>query len=410
VERGRFGESAATAAEHPGAPATSLDGLLERLQPITPKLTRTSDVLLIVTTALLVLVDVTVWRTDGDVDTGRISTSVAFLVPVLGVLAMVAVALRRRHLTVGLVTVAASAMVVTAAAWMIGSGLPPSFAVLFALALLTIGVLRTETEGVAIALATLAAVAVAAESMRPMVSAVAYLLVVCEAAFAFAVGAGVYLRWSDWRYGTAAQAARIEERLEIARELHDLVGHYVSGMVVQAQAARHVAERRPMEPTAALERIEAAGTEAMLAMRRLVGGLRADSAVTTAGTWDDIDRLLDDALTQGQPVHTTIGPEIHNTTRSLVPSVQRIITESLTNARRHGHGISRIDVSVLRCDDVVVVTVHDNGSEATPTINGTYGIIGMRERAEALGGSLVAGAAPDGGWLVRAELPVEQPR
>ncbi len=408
--RGRVEESAATLADRNSASANSLDRMSDRLHAVAPKLTRTSDVMLVVATALLALVDVTVWLTDGDVDTGRISTSLAFLVPVLGAVATVAVAVRRRHLTSGLTTVAALGMLVTAVAWAVGSGLPPSFAALFALGLLTIGVLRSEPDGLAMVLASVAAFAVASESLRPMVSAAAYLLVLCEAVFAVAVGAGTYLRWSDWRYAAAARLARTEERLEIARELHDLVGHYVSGIIVQAQAARHVTERRPAAAAAALENIEAAGVDAMTAMRRMVGGLRNDPAVPTGATWDDIDQLLSDAVDRGQPVCTTIDAAVRSTTPTLIPSVHRIITESLTNARRHGQGITRIDVSVRRCDDNVVVTVHDDGSETASTGHGTYGIIGMRERTEALGGSLIAGPAPDGGWLVRAELPLEHHR
>ncbi len=408
--RRRVEESAATIAGRNSASSTSLDRMVDRLQAVAPKLTRTSDAMLVVATALLALVDVTVWRTDGDVDTGRISTSLAFLVPVLGAIATVAVALRRRLLTFGLTTVAALGMLVTAMAWAIGSGLPPSFATLFALGILTTGVLRGEPDGVAMLLASVAAVAVAAESLRPMVSAAAYLLVVCEAGFAFAVGVGIYLRWSDWRSAAAAHMARTEERLEIARELHDLVGHYVSGIIVQAQAARHVTERRPAAAAVALENIEAAGVDAMVAMRRMVGGLRDDPAVPTEATWDDIDQLLADAVAQGQPLRTTIDTAVRSASATLVPSVHRIITESLTNARRHGQRITCIDVAVRRCDDIVVVTVHDDGTETASTGHGTYGIIGMRERTEALGGSLLAGPTPEGGWLVCAELPLEHPR
>ncbi len=368
------------------------------------------DLLLIGATALLAVVDLALWRGDSVVDTGRISTSIAFLVPCLGAIATVAVAVRRHRpaLVVGLV--AGLGIALTTATWIIGTGLPPSFAALFALALLTTQVLRSEPGGTAMLLTVLAAIAVAAESVRPMVSSAAYLLVLCEGAFAFAVGAGVYLRWSDWRRVVAEEAARTDERLEIARELHDMVGHYVSGIVVQAQAARHVAERQPAAAAAALQSIEVAGSDAMLAMRRMVGGLRNDSPTAPATTWDDVDQLIANANSQDHRVRAAIQTDARTTSRSLVPSVHRIIAESLTNARRHGHQVTCVDIAVLRRGDRVVVTVQDDGLPTAPAGHGTFGIVGMRERAESLGGSLFAGPAPSGGWLVRAELPLEHPR
>ncbi len=236
--------------------------------------------------------------------------SVAFLVPCLGAFATVALALRRRHLALALVTLAGAGMALTTASWSIGTNLPPSFAALFALALLTSSTLRTERAGTAFAQATLAACAVAAEALRPMVSAAAYLLVICEGAFAVAVGVGVYLRWSDWQRVAAQDAARADERLEIAREVHDMVGHYVTAIVVQAQAARHVAEHQPAAASAALKSIESAGTDAMAAMRRMVGGLRDDSAITPRGTWNDVEQLVADAVVQGKPVRATIEPDV----------------------------------------------------------------------------------------------------
>ncbi len=393
-----------------GAPfaPTTLDRILDRLQTVTPRLDRTSDVLLIGAAVLLAVADLAVWRTDKVVDTGRIATSIAFLVPCLGAVATVAVALRRRRCVLALAMVAGAGIVLTAASWTIGTGLPPSFAALFALALLTTCVLRREPGGIAVLLASIGAIAVAAESVRPMVSAVAYLVVLCEGAFAVAVGAGVYLRWSDWRHVAAQEAARTEERLEIARELHDMVGHYVSAIVVQAQAARHVAARQPAAAAAALEHIEVAGTDAMLAMRRMVGGLRNDCPTAPGATWDDVDELIANAISADLAVRATIPTDVRSAAPTLVPSVHRIIAESLTNTRRHGRHVTRVDVAVLRRDDHVVVTVHDDGLSTASAGHGTFGIVGMRERAESLGGSLFAGPAPGGGWLVRADLPMER--
>ena len=212
-------------------------------------------------------------------------------------------------------------MVLTISSWAVGSSLPPSFAALLALALLTTGVVRHEPNRAAVVLAAMAAVAVCAESLRPMVSTAAYLLVLCEGAFGVAVGVGVYLRWSDWRRVAAAEAARTDERLEIARELHDMVGHYVTGIVVQAQAALHVAPNQPAAAVDALARIEVAGGNAMAAMRRMVDGLRDPSAAEPHRSWNAIDELLADAVGRGEPVRVTIDPAVRNTAVALVPSI-----------------------------------------------------------------------------------------
>jgi len=389
---------------------TTLDLLLDRAQRVSPQLRRVSDVVLLGAAALLTLVDVAVWVTDPVVDTGQLSVSIAFLVPCLGALATVGLARRRQHLAWVLVTLAGSGMVLTIASWIIGSSLPPSFAALFALALLTSAALRYEPGRPAIALATLAALAVTAEALRPMVGTAAYLLVLCGGALMVAVGVGIYLRWSDWRRVAAAEAARADERLEIAREVHDMVGHYVTAMVVRAQAARHVAEHQPAAASEALESIERAGTDALTAMHRMIGGLRNDSPTAPTGTWNDVDQLIAGAAAQGEPVRATIDDGVRGTAPALVPSVHRIIAESLTNIRRHAHEVTCVDIAVSRCADLLVVTVHDDGAASVPKGHDSFGIDGMRERAASLGGSLSAGPAPNGGWVVHAELPIEHPR
>jgi hypothetical protein len=128
-----------------------------------------SDVLVIAATGLLALVDVAVWATDPRVDTGRLSVSLGILVPALGAVAIGAVSGRRRHLARGLATVATAGIALTFASVVIGTSLPPSFAVLFAVGLMTTGTLRCEPGRTAVMLAILAALAVAAEALRPQV-------------------------------------------------------------------------------------------------------------------------------------------------------------------------------------------------------------------------------------------------
>jgi signal transduction histidine kinase len=386
--------------------ATALDRVLMRAQRAAPTLTRASDVLLCVVGALLAAIDATIWATRPTVERGRLPFSVALFVPCFGVLSILAVAGRRRYPTGALRVLASMSLVFTGAVWVIGTRLPPSFAALFALALLTAGALRHQPGQRAVVLASLAAGAVAAEALRPTVSAAAYLLVVCEGAFLVAVGIGLYARWSDWRRAAAEDAARRDERLEIARELHDLVGHYVTGIVVQAQAARHVAERQPAAAVSALANIETAGADAMDAMRRVVGGLRNEAPTTPGASWDSIEQMVADAVAQGEPVRATVDPGIRDTSLALMPSVHRIIAESLTNVRRHAREVTSVEIGVVQAGDRLVVTVHNDGRAVASPGHATFGIVGMRERASSLGGTLFAGPMPDGGWLVRAELPL----
>src|SRR5690606_8439468 len=147
----------------------------------------------------------------------------------------------------------------------IGDSTLPSLAVLFALALLTAHTLRIEPGGVAVLASAFAGIAVALEPIRVGGAAIVFVVVLGLGCFGIAVLSGLYLRWSDLRRVLGEQSARQDERLEIARELHDLVGHYVTGMVVQAQAGRHVAAQNPAAAVDALERIEVAGADAMTA-------------------------------------------------------------------------------------------------------------------------------------------------
>jgi signal transduction histidine kinase len=322
--------------------------------------------------------------------------------------ALVAVAIRRAHLVVSMLLVAGACIGLTAVAFATGVPLTPSFAALAALALLGARAVRIEPVASAAVLVAVGAVAVAAESVRTLSTAWFVLFVLCEVCFAAAVAAGAYLRWVDWRRVVAADSARQDERLEIARELHDLVGHYVTGIVVQAQAARHVASQHPDVALESLEQIEIAGGHAMAAMRRMVGGLRDDAPTAPEATWDDLCVVVDTAAREGLPVQLTMDPSVRAVSPDLAMSAHRIVAESLTNVRRHAVDVTdvRVEVSVdaPRCS--LVVLIADDGTTSSGPGHDTYGLVGMHERAESLGGRLEAGPGPSGGWLVRADLPL----
>jgi signal transduction histidine kinase len=235
-------------------------------------------------------------------------------------------------------------------------------------------------------------------------------------AWGAAMGVGVWLRFVDARHQLAVDAARREERLELARELHDVVAHHVAGIVVQAQAARLVAARRPetLEPT--LAGIESAGTEALGAMRRVVGLLRDDGGDTASGGGlghgpDELAGLVRRFAVHGPPVQLRLPDDDRASwPPEVATTVYRVVQEALTNVVLHAPEAAQVTVTVERGPSGVSVEVADDAPAGRPAPSwfgrgGGYGLAGMRERVEALGGSLNAGSGPAGGWVVRAEVP-----
>jgi signal transduction histidine kinase len=233
-----------------------------------------------------------------------------------------------------------------------------------------------------------------------------------------ALGVGVWLRFIDTRHRLAVDAARRDERLELARELHDVVAHHVAGIVVQAQAARLVAARRPETLAPTLAGIESAGTDALGAMRRVVGLLRdagqaadaADAGAVTAGQ-EGLADLVGRFAARGPAVRLQLPDEGQaGWPPEVASTVYRVVQEALTNVVLHAPEAGQVTVTVERGPAGVTVEVADDapGAPAAPSWfgrGGGHGLVGMRERVEALGGSLQAGSAPAGGWVVRAEVP-----
>jgi signal transduction histidine kinase len=231
-------------------------------------------------------------------------------------------------------------------------------------------------------------------------------------AWAGGLGVGVWLRFVDARHQLAVDAARRDERLELARELHDVVAHHVAGIVVQAQAARLVAARRPETLEPALAGIESAGTDALGAMRRVVGLLRdeGDAGGVTPGQ-EALAGLVARFADAGPAVRLRLPddgqaswpPEVAST-------VYRVVQEALTNVVLHAPEAAEVTVVVGNAASGVTVEVVDDGPTGPSAPSwfargGGYGLVGMRERVEALGGTLRAGPGPAGGWVVQAELP-----
>ncbi|WP_030510847.1 sensor histidine kinase [Microbispora rosea] len=233
--------------------------------------------------------------------------------------------------------------------------------------------------------------------------------------WAAAVVAGLFPRLLDARRRAVAEGVRRAERLRLARELHDVVAHHVTGIVVQAQAARLVAHKSPGKAGDALAEIEAAGSDALAAMRRVVGLLRdpdepAARAPGGPGGLGGLDELVGRFEAGGRAVRLRLPDEEETATwpPEVAGTVYRVVQESLTNISRHAPNSRSVTVSVERDRETLTVEVADDSPRGPSRHHqrGGYGLIGMRERVEALGGTLRAGPRPGSGWSVRATLPV----
>lgn len=221
-----------------------------------------------------------------------------------------------------------------------------------------------------------------------------------------ALAVGLMLRDADARRRNAVIEVRAGERLRLARELHDLVAHHITGVVVRVQAARRIAEREGRE-TAALAQIEDAGAEALAAMRRLVGMLRTDGGDLFRPP-EGILAAIDQAVPDDGSVTLRVpdGLERVGAAPEVVTTAHRLLTEALTNARRHAPNATEVTVTAGVDDGWLVLEVHNDGAVRAPGRGNGYGLIGMAERVSAVGGTVHAGAAEGHRWRVAARLPL----
>ncbi|WP_405982822.1 sensor histidine kinase [Streptomyces sp. NBC_00158] len=203
-------------------------------------------------------------------------------------------------------------------------------------------------------------------------------------------------------------AAITEERLRIARELHDIVSHGLSLIAVKAGVAGHVAERRPQEAVEALRVIEDTSRAAMTEMRRALGVLRTGTAAAPldpAPGLAALDLLAERARQGGVDVELTVRVPDAGLPAGIALAVHRIVQESLTNTVKHA-APARCRVTVEADPREVRVDVTDDGARDTGRERpGGHGLLGMRERATAFGGTFSAGPRPEGGFAVSARLP-----
>ncbi|WP_440068243.1 sensor histidine kinase [Streptosporangium sp. OZ121] len=416
---------------------------------------RLSEIALIGWLVLLLLIDV-VAATNGP-------NPAILLSPVCGLVGVVAVVRRRRRRIGGLVTLLTVSFLSSLLIGITDGDGSPGAAEIGSLLVLTVGGLRAIEPVRRAALLSLATMVVLEASTARLNSmgpepaiAVGFLLFVC---WSFAAGIGAYLRFQLERRREAVDTVRRSERLELARELHDLVAHHITGIVVQAQAAKVVAEQKPEAVVPSLEAIANAGADALTSMRRLVSVLRAeDQAARSPGsTLMDMRTMVERFSAAGPQVTFDIGQGITDDTvaQEVMTTLHRVLQESLTNVRRHAPGTGWVEADLRLTDGsglrawaesvrartrngqdprsrraayvsaststgagvggasatggAVRLRVRNYGSAADVRISrlgGGFGLVGMAERVEALGGRLMAGPTPSGAWEVMAEFPL----
>jgi signal transduction histidine kinase len=205
-----------------------------------------------------------------------------------------------------------------------------------------------------------------------------------------------------------ARTAVADERARIARELHDVVGHSVSVMTVQASGVRRLLRPDQQRERDALLIVERTGREALAEMRRMVGVLRRPEeapALAPQPSLKHLERLVEHAREAGLPVELHVEGEAVQLPVGVDLTAYRLVQEGLTNALKHARA-TRAEVLVHYSDGQIEVVVSDDGRGVGSDDGGGHGLVGMRERVSVYGGELDAGPRPEGGYRLRARLPL----
>ncbi|MDX3107076.1 sensor histidine kinase [Nonomuraea angiospora] len=291
----------------------------------------------------------------------------------------------------------------------------PAVAYLFAVYAAVRAGHRTVTVAASLAMLAVLPLAALASGLHDTGEAFAQARGALELAWLVAAGAaGEALRQAERRADEAertreetARRRADEERLHIARELHDSLTHQISIIKVQAEVAVHVARKRGEPVPEALLAIQEAGREATRELRATLEALRDDDTSPPRGL-DDVAELVERARTTGLDATLTIGGQRHDVPAAVDRTVYRIVQESLTNVARHA-AAATASVRIDYRPDALAVRIDDDG-RATPDTAPPpgVGLLGMRERVTALGGRLRAAPREEGGFSVQAELPVDR--
>jgi signal transduction histidine kinase len=204
---------------------------------------------------------------------------------------------------------------------------------------------------------------------------------------------------------TEARRAVAEEQARIARELHDVVAHALSVIIVQAGAAEDVFEKDPLRARQPIRSIDAAARSALADLRRVLGILQHGAEYEPQPGLARLDRLVEQVRATGLDVAVEIAGSPRPLPAAIDLSAYRIVQEALTNALKHAHA-SRVDVRI-RYGEALELDVRDDG-RGSANGHGGSGLVGMRERVALLGGSIETGTGPSGGFRVAAALPLEK--
>ena len=223
-----------------------------------------------------------------------------------------------------------------------------------------------------------------------------------------AAAGGAAFRYRAESRRRALDQIRSQERVALARELHDIVAHHVSAIVVQAQAGRAMATQRPEAGLEALAAIEGEASRTLAEMRAMVRVLR-DGAPAEYAPQHGVADLMSLARRDSVPVVDVELPgDLDELPLQVDTAVYRLAQEALTNALRHARNASRVEIRVVEGGGRLRLRVTDDGQiDSARSASHGFGLLGMTERVQLLGGTLRAGPAPGGGWAVDAELPTE---
>ncbi len=229
--------------------------------------------------------------------------------------------------------------------------------------------------------------------------------------FLFSAALGASFRFHANARIRDIEQAKLLQRNELARELHDAVGHHVAAIAIQAQAGRTVAATHPDRAAAALATIEETASRTLAEMRAMVGVLRegAEADLAPQPGLADVERLA--RSVGGWPrVDVQVAGDFAELNPGVGVALYRIAQEAVTNAVRHARDATRITVQVTDEGEQVRLSVRDDGGPTTGHPVTGYGVVGMTERASLLGGTLRAGPGTGGGWTVEAVLPKSKVR
>jgi signal transduction histidine kinase len=362
-------------------------------------------VALVVVVGSAVLVDL--WIIGGrrvlDPDSVRLSAFVIGAIAILGA----AWAIRPRHVLPVATAASAFSLLETGRSGAIGPGF--GFFTEFVMMPVFLAAVLVRPTRLRWPVAALVVVAAGTVALRAGPGPIRAVLAMCMFVLLGAAAAAVvyiHIRENERRVSIAH--ARENERLDLARELHDIVGHHVTGIVVLAQASRYTGGAEPGSPAdRALADIETAGVETLTSVRRLIGLLRTDPTTSAPPRVTDIERIVED-LRRTHPCTQLIIDDAVRAARipaELAKTIQRLTQEAATNVRRHGDSAGPVTFSMTSTIGAFELAV-ENRMLRAPRDAG-YGLVGMRERVDALGGSFHAG--PDGEmWRISAVIPTTE--